>query len=126
MFNENNSREKMEQVARMCHNVNKAYCESIGDMTQQPWESAPQWQKDSALKGVQAHLQSHLTMTPEGSHESWMKEKLSNGWSYGDVKDEMKKTHPCLVPYNELPAAQKAKDYLFRAVVHSAYKPTGE
>lgn len=126
MFNENDSAEKMWQVARMCHNINKAYCESIGDNTQKTWEGAPQWQKDSALKGVKAHLDSHLTMTPEGSHASWMKEKLDNGWSYGEVKDEENKTHPCLVPYDQLPAAQKTKDYLFRAVVHTAYKKTGE
>lgn len=124
MFNENNSAEKMEQVARMCHEVNKGYCESLGDMTQKPWEAAPQWQRDSALKGVYAHLKSNLTMTPEASHESWMNEKVEQGWMYGTLKDEGAKTHPCLIPYSELPVEQRTKDYLFRSVVHAAYKKT--
>jgi len=45
----------VEQVARVAHEANRAYCESIGDTSQVRWEDAPQWQRDSALKGVQFH-----------------------------------------------------------------------
>ena len=57
--------------------------------------------------------------TPEQSHESWLEQKIADGWVYGAVKDPDAKTHPCCVPYEELPVEQKAKDYLFRAVVHA-------
>lgn len=40
------------------------------------------------------------------------------GWKYGPVKDPERKEHPCFVPYDGLPPEQRAKDYLFRAVVH--------
>ena len=33
------------------------------------------------------------------------------------LKDLKKKTHHCLVPYDELPEAQKAKDAIFQAVI---------
>lgn len=46
-----------------------------------------------------------------------MKEKIEDGWVYGDEKDTEKKTHPCLVPYEELPEFQKKKDALFQAIV---------
>lgn len=55
----------------------------------------------------------------EAPHESWMKQKLDDGWVYGTVKDADAKTHPCLVDFGELPVSQQAKDYIFRAVIHA-------
>ena len=108
----------IEQVARVCHEVNKAYCEALGDSSQKAWEDAPQWQKDSAVLGARLHIE-HPEAGPEASHESWMAQKLADGWVYGIVKDEVAKTHHCLVPFDQLPREQQAKDYIFRAVVHA-------
>jgi hypothetical protein len=107
----------VNEVAQLAHEVNRAYCESIGDTSQPSWDSAPDWQKKSAVNGVVAHLNSDLT--PEQSHENWLTEKLRDGWVYGDVKDPEKKTHPCIRAYNELPVEQRTKDFLFRGVVHA-------
>lgn len=76
----------IEQIARVAHEVNRAYCEAIGDDSQTPWEDAPDWQRESAIAGVEAH-RDNPDMTPEDSHDSWLE--------------------------------QKAKDYLFRATVHT-------
>jgi hypothetical protein len=102
-------------IARVCHEANRAYCATIGDHSQKPWLECPDWQRDSAVKGVQFHLSGERT--PEESHESWLAVKIATGWKYGAVKDEEKKEHPCCVPYAELPEAQKKKDALFTAVV---------
>lgn len=104
-----------ETIARVCHEVNRAYCQSIGDNSQPSWDEAPDWQKSSATNGVYFHLCNDVT--PEMSHESWMAQKVSEGWVYGPVKDPLKKEHPCMVPYSELPVEQRTKDYLFKAVV---------
>ena len=112
----------IEEIAIVCHQVNKAYCAAMGDLSQSEWELAPEWQKDSAINGVKAHIDSALTMLPEDSHISWMKQKVQEGWTYGPVKDPAKKEHPCLVPYEALPVEQKTKDYLFREVVHTLAK----
>lgn len=104
-------------IANICHNVNKAFCETQGDFSQPTWEDAPQWQKDSAMNGVKFHLDNETT--PEMSHENWLKVKLEDGWVYGEVKDVEKKTHPCIMPYHELPEFQQTKDALFKAVVDS-------
>ena len=74
--------------------------------------------KDSALAGVDMHL-ANPDATPEASHESWLAQKIKDGWKYGPEKDAEKKLHPCICEYAELPVEQKAKDYLFRAVVHA-------
>ena len=105
-----------ESIARVAHEVNRAYCQSLGDMSQAPWDEAPEWQRTSAVNGVRHHLANPDT-TPEGSHEKWLEEKRATGWKYGPVKDAEKKEHPCFVPYAELSASDKAKDFLFRAIV---------
>ena len=106
-----------EEIARVAHQVNRAYCLALGDGSQVSWEQAPDWQKKSAISGVNLH--SDGKVGPQASHENWMKEKTEAGWVYGVDKDEQKKTHPCMLPFLELPVAQQAKDFIFRAVVHA-------
>lgn len=110
-----------EIIARTCHEVNRAYCQALGDMSQPAWEDAPMWQRDSARLGVQLHMSKNIG--PEASHESWMAQKVAEGWVYGQVKDPAAKTHPCIVPFDMLPREQQAKDFIFRSVVH-ALRPT--
>lgn len=106
------------EIAKVCHEVNRAYCQAIGDDSQPTWDKAPEWQKQSAITGVH-FIQDNPASKPSASHESWLAEKDRDGWKYGMVKDADKKMHPCFVPYEQLPAEQKAKDYIFGAVVRS-------
>jgi hypothetical protein len=108
----------IEQIAKTCHAVNKAFCEYLGDTSQPTWEEAPDWQKESAVNGVKYHLENPGSK-PSDSHNNWMAEKKADGWVYGEVKDPENKEHPCLVEYEELPKDQQAKDSLFIAVVRS-------
>lgn len=103
-------------IARICHETNRAYCKSIGDNSQPAWDDAPLWQKKSAVAGVKFALAAERK--PEDSHNSWLAEKEREGWKYGPSKDSNKKEHPCIVPYEQLPAAQKLKDHLFLAIVN--------
>jgi hypothetical protein len=115
----------VEQIARVAHETNRAYCQSIGDASQAAWEDAPEWQKQSAIKGVLFHLQAHARgeePSPSASHDSWLEEKRADGWTYGPVKDAAKKEHPCFVPYVDLPVEQQVKDYLFGAVVEAYHR----
>ena len=107
-----------EAIARVCHEVNRAYCASIGDHSQPSWESAPEWQRKSAETGVTFTL-ANPGAKPSDSHVSWLAEKTRDGWKYGPIKDPDKKEHPCFVPYEELPVEQRTKDYLFQAVVRA-------
>ena len=107
----------LDHIARVAHEVNRAYCQALGDNSQPAWEDAPQWQRASARMGVDLHLMGNFG--PEASHISWMKQKAKEGWVYGPVKDPEAKQHPCMVPFEQLPREQQAKDYLFRSVVHA-------
>lgn len=105
-------------IAKVCHEVNRAYCASIGDHSQPTWEQAPEWQQKSAITGVRFTI-SHPDAKPSESHDSWLAEKTADGWKYGAVKDPALKEHPCFVPYEQLPVEQRTKDYLFQAVVRA-------
>ena len=110
-------------VARICHEANRVYCESLGDMSQPHWEDAPDWQRNSAIKGVEFHLkiftETGVWPRPSASHESWLKQKEEEGWKYGPVKDPDKKEHPCFVSYDELPLEQRTKDSLFGSIIQA-------
>ena len=46
----------------------------------------------------------------ENVHDTWAKGRMDDGWTYGLVRDDAQKRHPCLVPYNELPESEKEYD----------------
>ena len=43
-------------------------------------------------------------------HEVWAETRISQGWTYGEQRDDGRKTHPCLIPYEELPEEEKEYD----------------
>ncbi|MCM1060690.1 MAG: RyR domain-containing protein [Eubacterium sp.] len=49
-------------------------------------------------------------MIAENVHNIWAKGRISEGWVYGEVRDDTRKTTPCLVPYDELPESEKDYD----------------
>lgn len=108
----------VERIARMAHEVNRSYCRSLGSHNEPSWEDATPEQRESLRVGV-ARIMGNPNLTPEESHAGWMEFKVAKGWKYGHVKDFEAKTHPCLMPYDELPLEQRHKDFIFRGVVLS-------
>ena len=108
----------IKYIAKVIHQANKAYCETLNDTSQVNWHNAPQWQKDSVIQGVQYHLD-NPNLTAEESHNNWLKVKENDGWSYGEVKDLENKKHPCMKPYDDLPVAMKRKNLLFKQIVEA-------
>lgn len=43
-------------------------------------------------------------------HEVWAQNRINDGWTYGPVRDDDMKRHPCLVPYEQLPESEKEYD----------------
>ncbi len=112
------------QIAEICHEANRAYCHTIGDGSQKPWNEAAEWQRESAVKGVEFAI-ANPNAGPSAQHESWMKEKQESGWRYGAVKSPERKEHPCLVEYHFLPESQRLKDSLFIAIVRALQPKAG-
>jgi hypothetical protein len=104
------------QIAVICHEANRALCESFGDLSQRAWPLAEAWQRESAIKGVEFAL-SHPDAPASAQHDEWMRQKIADGWRYGVVKNVALREHPCMVPFKQLPYEQRVKDFLFRAIV---------
>lgn len=107
---------KVQFIAKACHEANRVWCEANGDTSQEPWDEAEQWQRDSAITGVNFRLD-NLEAAHDAQHNAWIQDKMNDGWVYGEVKDAKKKTHPCIVPFEQLPEFQQKKDALFCAIV---------
>lgn len=43
-------------------------------------------------------------------HEVWAETRIQQGWTYGEQRNDELKTHPCLIPYEELPEEEKEYD----------------
>ena len=55
-------------------------------------------------------IESIAEIVAKNVHEVWAKERVNEGWVYGENKDSIKKTTPCLVPYEDLPEEEKEYD----------------
>lgn len=106
------------QAARICHEALRTYCDVIGDPVLLPWELAPAWQRESSEAGVRSVLRGSITK-PSDAHQQWMVHKVADGWKYGPTKDSVTKTHPCIVPFDQLPDRQKRKDHIFFGIVQA-------
>lgn len=106
---------QIESIAKVCHQANKAWCESNGDLSQKDWDEAEQWQRESAIKGVTFRFE-NPNAPDSAQHDAWSRDKIEAGWKYGELKDATAKTHPCLVPFESLPEFQRKKDTLFAAI----------
>lgn len=106
-----------EQIARVTHEANRALQHvqgAPGIPVAPPWDDFPADQQAGVISGVRL---ARSGATARELHDNWCAEKLADGWVYGEEKNNDAKTHPCLVAYDELPIEQRAKDYMFMAIV---------
>jgi len=108
--------DRIEAVARVVHEAIRAWQAAHGQTAVPHWRQAPSWMKVSTRESVQFTLD-NPDAPSSAQHDQWMAQKEAAGWTFGEVKDERKKTHPMLKPYGALPDMEKRKDALFKAIV---------
>ena len=59
---------------------------------------------------LSSDLEDLIEALAENVHDIWAKGRIDDGWTYGPMRDDARKHHPCLVPYNELPESEKEYD----------------
>ena len=101
-----------EQIAPVVHEAIRAYQKVLGQKMSPSWDEAT-WEKDSTLEAVKFAL---ADSTPGRQHNQWMLERLAGGWTWGPEKDNDAKKNPALVPFEELPESEQAKDTLIIAI----------
>lgn len=105
-----------QDIAESTHDIMNHYKCSLGEIV----DNYSLEHEISILSGMDFLRRNGFN--PAGQHTAWMKQRLSEGWKYGEIKDSTNKTHPCLVDYNDLPDNQKSKDYLFAGCVKTLTK----
>ena len=66
--------------------------------------------KPLASKEIDSLLEKNLELLAEAEHNGWMKQKLLNGWQYGEERDDQLRRHPAMVPYEKLDETDKNRD----------------
>lgn len=112
------SDDTQEMICRVVHEALRAYGIGMGQKPLPTWNRAPKWMKKSTLDSVVSVFEDP-DQTPGRQHRQWMEAKLADGWRKGPVKDGVKKTHPLMIPFEELPAEEQRKDTILLALVRS-------
>lgn len=108
--------DQIVEAASKAHAGNCRIQEKYGEVVAPEWDDLSDYLVQSTINGVKAIID-NPEITAEDLHASWSQERISDGWVYGADKCTVAKTHPCLVPYAELPEFQREKDYSFRSIV---------
>ncbi|WP_028067180.1 RyR domain-containing protein [Solirubrobacter soli] len=65
---------------------------------------------DTAGVSLPPQLSALVEALAEHTHDVWAQERLDQGWTFGDTRDDGLRRHPCLVPYDRLPESEKRID----------------
>lgn len=65
---------------------------------------------DTSHVRLEESLGGLLERLAENTHDVWAAQRIKDGWTYGPVRDDAAKRHPCLIPYGDLPEAEREYD----------------
>lgn len=65
---------------------------------------------DTSAFFLAGYIESVKDKLAENIHEMWAMNKIEAGWQWGEYRDDVRHIHPCLVPFEKLPPAEKRYD----------------
>lgn len=113
---------KLTAIARTVHEAMRGWVKAHGGKPTPAWAQAPKWMKDSSKESVIFAI-NNPQAPHSAQHDQWMEQKKRDGWKFGKTKDAHKKTHPMMIPYEDLPEFERRKDAIVRALALSLSKP---
>lgn len=100
------------EIAQVIHEVISAQSRFIESRKVVDWGELAVPDQEMYVGAVE-WIKDDPTVTPQSVHDYWRTSMMGRGWVYGPVKDVGKLEHPCMVPYEALPAYEAAKDVVF-------------
>ncbi|MBR1548478.1 MAG: Ryanodine receptor Ryr [Prevotella sp.] len=55
-------------------------------------------------------LEGLVELIAKNVHEVWAETRIAQGWRWGEQRNDEQKTHPCLVPYEQLSDEEREYD----------------
>jgi hypothetical protein len=109
--------DKAVRIGKVAHEVIRSYNEVLG-VNLPSWENLTVEHRTSTISDVLGVLNNTIK-TPKDKHNAWLTHKRNAGWTWGTTKNAERKTHPSMIPYDDISMAEQTKDSLFFAVVDS-------
>lgn len=104
------------EIAEVCHEANRALQHIFFDpYPSKPWKEESLEIQESTINGVN-EVSANPLWNAIDLHNEWLEYKAEQGWIWGPAKSEEYKTHPCMLPWDQLPPEQQIKDRLFLAI----------
>lgn len=112
----------VEKIAQVVHESMRAWQKANGQEPIPGWGRAPRWMKDATIASVHWRID-NPTASASAQHEQWLSHKRADGWKHGRIRSAVKKLHPLMMPYSQLPEVEKRKDALLNALVDALARP---
>jgi len=109
---------QVNAIAKMCHEVNRAYTAAIREPLKH-WHELEEQDKNIVIEHV-AFLIINVDADVKAWHDAWVSKMIVAGWKYDAKRSLKNKTHEHLKPFHHLPEKQQVKDALFHSVVKQA------
>lgn len=99
--------ESAESIARVVWEANRQLQIADGeDWPDEPWDAAPEWRKNITT-GTVSLVRSGIVANAGQAHEFWKHSMEIMEWEWSHEKNQARKQHPSLIPWEELtPRAQ--------------------
>lgn len=89
-------------ISGLRHDANNQIGILFDQREQVPWGPSNPFYEDSIVETkAEIDFEGNREDRRRSSHETWMTDRLDKGWTYGQVRDDVKKTNPALVPYDK-------------------------
>lgn len=84
------------------------------------WDEREEPFRQQFLAVIERQCGPHRSTSAAELHGSWMQAYFAMGWKFGEIYDSQAKTHPDLIPFDQLEKREQAKDAVFIALCEIA------
>jgi RyR domain len=110
--------DRLDAISRTVHEALRGWAAAHGQHDIPGWDEAPDWMHASTRESV-LHALENGGADGRSQHDQWLAQKARDGWAHGPVKDTAAKTHPLMIPYDQLPDWERRKDALINALARA-------